>query len=247
MESAPTPESLLSKCEVLKEHGAEGILVSGGSDPKGHVPIDQYGDVIQTIKRKLGLKVVVHTGLVDEATAKSLALTHVDAAMIDVIGDERVAREVYHIEGGPEKTERSLRVLEEQGVPIVPHILVGLDRGRLSGELRALQMISSMKPAAVVFIVFSPMRKTSMEHLLPPPPGVVGRLLTVARLGLESTPILLGCARPMGSHKVESDILAVKCGVNGIAYVSQEGVDIGRAMGLRPVFRDICCSLVYQA
>lgn len=246
MEPALTPESLLRRCKTLKENGAEGVLVSGGSDSMGHVPIGQYADVLQTIRHDLGLRVVVHTGLVDEATARSLALAHVDAAMLDVVGDARVAREVYHIEDGPEKTERSLRVLEEQGVPVVPHILVGLNRGRLSGELKALQMISSIKPAAVVFIVFNPIRNTAMEHLLPPPAEVVGRLLAVARLGLESTPILLGCARPMGSHKVESDILAVKCGVNGIAYICQEGVDAGRALGLRPVFKDICCSLIYQ-
>jgi uncharacterized radical SAM superfamily protein len=247
MEPALTPESLLSRCKSLKEHGGEGVLVSGGSDSRGHVPIGRYADAIQTIKHDLGLKVVVHTGLLDEVTARALALADVDAAMLDVIGDERVAREVYHIQNGPEKTEKSLRILEEQGVPAVPHILVGLDRGQISGELKALQMISLMKPAALVFIVFSPIRNTAMEHLLPPPAGVVGRLLTVARLGLQSTPILLGCARPLGCHKVESDILAVKSGVNGIAYISQEGVDTGRAMGLTPVFRDICCSLAYQA
>jgi len=246
MEPAKTPDSLVRKCRILKEHGAEGVLISGGSDSAGHVPIDKYADAIQTIKRDLGLKVVVHTGLVGEGTAKSLALAHVDAAMLDIIGDERVATAVYHVQDGPERTEKSLIMLERQGIPVVPHILVGLNYGRLGGELEALQMISSRKPAAVVFIVFSPIRGTIMGHFLPPPAEVVGRLLTIARLGLQSTPILLGCARPMGQHKIESDILAVRCGINGIAYVSQEGVDAARRVGLSPVFRDICCSLIYQ-
>lgn len=247
MEPALTPDSLLKKCRAIKELGAEGILLSGGSDSAGHVPLDQYADAMQLIKNDLKLKVVVHTGFVSEATARALAAAHIDAAMLDVVGDEGVARIVYHIEGGPEKTEKSLEILEKEGVPVVPHILVGLNYGMLGGELKALQMISLRKPAAVVFIVFSPVRKTAMEDFSPPSAELVGRLLTVARLGLRSTPILLGCARPMGHHKVESDILAVRCGVNGIAYISQEGVDAGRAMGLRPVFRDACCSLAYQA
>jgi len=246
MEPALTPDMLLRKCRALKEHGAEGVLVSGGSDSAGRVPLDQYADAIRLIKNDLRLKVVVHTGLVNEFTARSLADAQVDAAMLDVIGDERVAREVYNIQDGPEKTEAALRILEEQGVPVVPHVLVGLNYGQTGGELEALQIISRRKPAAVVLIVLNPVRKTAMEQISPPAPDVVGRIMTVARLGLESTPILLGCARPMGEHKVKSDILAVKCGVNGIAYISQKGVDTARTMGLKPIFRDVCCSLAYQ-
>ena len=106
-------------------------------------------------------------------------------------------------------------------------------------------MISKNNPAAVVIIALSPIRKTPMEHASPPSPANIGKIITVARLCMEKIPILLGCARPIGEHKVESDRYAIQSGVNGIAYISQEGVALAKGMGLRPVFKDICCSLAF--
>ncbi|RDE17886.1 MAG: hypothetical protein C4K49_00400 [Candidatus Thorarchaeota archaeon] len=243
MEPVLTPEGLVKRCKEVKAQGAEGVLISGGSDSEGHVPLAHYAEEISTIKKDIGLKVVVHTGLVDDDTARILAKAKVDAAMLDVIGDERVARDVYHIENGPAKMDKSLEVLARNGVPTVPHVLVGLNYGQLGGELEALHLISRRPTAAVVIIILSPIKKTAMEGVEPPTPDVVGRFMTIARLGLERTPLLLGCARPIGKHKIESDRFAVKSGMNGIAYISQEGVDLARSMGLRPVFRDACCSL----
>lgn len=84
-----------------------------------------------------------------------------------------------------------------------------------------------------------------MADVKPPSPETIGRVLTVARLGFEKTPLLLGCARPIGDHKAQTDNFAIRGGANGIAYVSQEGVDFARKSGLSPVFMDICCSLAF--
>ena len=140
----------------------------------------------------------------------------------------------------------SLDILEEQGIPTVPHVLVGLNYGNLGGELKALDMISQGKPSAIVIIALSPIRRTPMEGVSPPTPQEIGRVMVAARLGMRETPLLLGCARPLGAHKIETDRQAISAGANGIALISQEGVDFGRSRGLRPVFRDVCCSLAYQ-
>ncbi|MHA2373979.1 MAG: radical SAM protein, partial [Candidatus Thorarchaeota archaeon] len=105
------PETLLQKCTEAKEKGGEGVLISGGSDARGHVPLARFGKAIQTIKKDLGLEVIVHTGLVDEKTASILGNANIDAAMIDIIGDSVVAKDVYHIEDGPVKMARSLESL----------------------------------------------------------------------------------------------------------------------------------------
>ena len=246
MEPALDPETLLQKCTEVKKKGGEGVLISGGSDAQGHVPLARFGKAIQTIKKDLGLEVIVHTGLVDEKTASILGDANIDAAMIDIIGDSDVAKDVYHIEDGPTKMARSLDLLIEQGIPIAPHVLVGLNYGKLGGELEALDMISQRNPDAVVIISLNPIRKTAMEHAKPPTPESVGRVMTVARLAMPKTPLLLGCARPMGVHKIESDKYAIRCGANGVAYISQEGVDLAREMNLNPVFSDVCCSLAYK-
>jgi uncharacterized radical SAM superfamily protein len=246
MESTLTPESLFERCKEIKALGGEGVLISGGSDSKGYVPLERFTASIQRVKSELGLEVVVHTGLVSEETAQGLAEARIDAAMLDIIGDDSVSKNVYHIKDGPKKMRQSLDILESLGVPTVPHILVGLDYGKLAGEIEALDMIAQGNPAAVVIIALSPVRKTAMEGVSPPSPEDIGRVMTVARLGMKEVPLLLGCARPMGNHKKETDSYAILSGVNGIALISQEGVNLAKEQGLKPVFLDVCCSLAYK-
>jgi len=85
-----------------------------------------------------------------------------------------------------------------------------------------------------------------MASAKPPSAESIGRVLTVTRLAMKETPVLLGCARPIGQHKIDTDRYALRSGVNGIAYISQEGVDYAKSLGLNPVFRDVCCSLAYE-
>jgi uncharacterized radical SAM superfamily protein len=246
MESTLTPEQLFERCSEIKKLGGQGVLISGGSDSEGHVPIDRFGEAIRRVKNELDLLVVVHTGLVTPQTAKILAEAQIDAAMLDVIGDAGVASRVYHISDGPRKMRASLDTLEKHSIPTVPHILVGLDSGSIQGEIEALHLISQGAPSAIVIIVLSPLRRTLMQHVTPPSPDVIGRIMTTARLGFRNIPVLLGCARPMGQHKIDTDLFAVKSGMNGVALISQEGVNYARQLGLTPIFEDVCCSLAYK-
>ncbi len=246
MDAALSPNDLIEKCRKVKESGGQGVLISGGSDSAGHVPIDRFADAIATVKKDFDLQVVVHTGLVSRKTAELLADAQIDAAMLDIIGDSGVAKSVYHLDNGPSRMKKTLMLFREYGVPTVPHILIGLDYGNLNGELEALEMISHTSPAAVVVIALSPLRNTPMAQVSPPSPVDIARVLTIARLSLQNIPLLLGCARPMGSHKIETDKLAIRSGVNGVALISQEGVDTARSLGLKPQFADVCCSLAYQ-
>ncbi len=247
MEPTLTPEVLLERCREIKSLGGEGVLISGGSNSTGHVPLDQFGDAICRIKQELDLRVVVHTGLVTPKTALLLAEAQIDAAMLDIIGNADVASRIYHISDGPRKMRESLDILEEHDIPTVPHILVGLDYGRLRGEIEALHIIAQGTPSAIVIIALSPVRKSPMEKVAPPTPDEIGRIMTSARLGFQDVPVLLGCARPKGQHKIDTDYLAVRSGMNGIALISQEGVDFAKSLGLTPIFEDVCCSLSYQA
>ena len=224
MESTITPESLFLRCKEIKDLGGEGVLISGGSDSTGHVPLNRFAETIKRVKNELDLLVVIHTGLVTPETAQKLAEIGIDAAMLDVIGDEDVSLKVYHIPDGPVKMRRSLDILEEYNIPTVPHVLVGLDYGQLKGELEALEIIAQGRPSALVIIALTPVRKTPMAHVTPPSPESIARIMTVARLGFRDIPLILGCARPMGQHKIDSDIFAINSGVNGIAMISQEVV-----------------------
>ncbi len=245
MNAALSPEEMLVRFSEIVESGGRGALVSGGSDMRGRVPLGRFRDAIARGK-EMGLEIVVHTGIVDEPTAEMLSAASVDAVMLDIIGDSKVMAKVYHLRDGREAMNRSLEILQAHGLPTVPHILVGLDYGELSGELIAIDMVSRYDVAGLVIIALSPLRGTSMEGVTPPTPKTIGRILTIARFGLPETPILLGCARPIGQHKILTDKYAIDSGVNGIAYISQEGVDYAKEQSLEPVFQDICCSLAFQ-
>ena len=244
MIQAPTPEKLIDICEELKAKGCLGCLISGGCLQNRSVPIEKFATTIGKVKQELGLMVVVHTGIVNHATAKKLKKAQVDAALLDVIGSDKTINEICQIKASVRDYEQSMKVLQEYQVPFVPHILVGLHYGKIKGEFRAIEIISKYQPAAVIVIAFMPMIGTQMERNEPPPPEDIARILTSARLMLPNTPLVLGCARPLGEHRIITDMLAVKAGVNAIAFPSEEAVRLARTMGLETSFYPICCSQI---
>jgi uncharacterized radical SAM superfamily protein len=245
MYSATTPEKLLELCTQLKRKGALGCLISGGCLPDGSVPLGKFIDVIAKVKRELGLTVIVHTGIIDFNTAEKLRNARVDAALIDVIGSDETIGEIYRLNVTVRAYEDSLRALHEARVAFVPHVIVGLHYGRLKGELYALQMISKYQPSALVIIAFMPIRETEMEKVAPAKPTEIAKVMAIARLMFPQTPIALGCMRPKGKHRIETDILALKAGVNAIAFPAEEAIAFARKRRDKVTFSSLCCSQIF--
>ena len=241
-----TPEGLFDVCVKLKKNGAIGCLISGGCLPDGSVPVDKFIDSIAEIKRELGLTVVVHTGVIDLPTAKRLKAAGVDAALIDIIGSDETIREIYHLDVTVSDYEQSLQAFHESGIPFVPHVLVGLHYGKLKGELEALKMIAKYSPSAVITIAFMPIRGTPMENVNPPEPEDIARILASARLLLPETPIVLGCMRPKGEPRKKIDLLAVKAGVDAIAFSVEEAIQLAESLNLDISFSSLCCSQIFE-
>ena len=243
---ATTPDELINLCTRLKSKGAIGCLISGGCLPDGSVPLGRFGEAIAKIKRDLALTVVVHTGVVDLTMARRLKDAGVDAALIDIIGSEETIREIYQLEVKVEDYDRSLKALHESGIPLVPHVLVGLHYGELKGELQALKMISKYTPSAVIIIALMPIKSTPMEKANPPLPEEIVKVLTAARLLMPQTPIVLGCMRPKGKHRTKTDTLALKAGVNAIAFPAKEAIQLAESMKLEITFSSLCCSQIFE-
>lgn len=244
---AQTPQKLIEVCSSLKESGALGCLISGGCLPNGSVPIARFIDAIAEIKRRLGLTIVIHTGLIDYEIAKRLKEASIDAVLIDIIGSNETIREIYHLHdmsiNDYEKTLESLRKAE---VPFIPHVLIGLHYGTIKGEFKALEIIKKYNPLALILIAFFPIKGTEMEHVKPPPPSSIINVLVQARLMMPNVPIALGCARPKGKHRVITDLLAIKAGVNAIAFPSLESICKAEELGLEIGFSRLCCSQIYR-
>jgi uncharacterized radical SAM superfamily protein len=243
---APTPAELIEVCRGLKAKGCIGFLISGGCLPDGSVPLERFVEALAYIKRNLGLKIVAHTGLTSPRVARKLKEAGVDAALIDVIGSDETIKEVYRLNAKIEDYDKSLKALYETGIPLVPHVLVGLHQGKLKGEFQALKMISKYDPSAVIVIALTPIRGTPMENVTPPKPHDILRVLIAARFMMRSTPLVLGCVRPKGKHRAETDMLAVKAGVNAIAFPSENAVQLADSMNLTLSFSPLCCSQIFE-
>lgn len=242
---ALNPAELFNLCEKLKMEGAVGCLISGGCMPDGSVPLERFAEAIGRVKRELELTVFVHTGVIDADTALKLKEAGVDAALIDVIGCEETLRKIYHLNISLNKIKDSLKALHRAEIPIVPHVLVGLHYGRLKGEMKALEIISKYSPSALVIIAFTPIHGTPMEKVKPPSPEEIGTVLVAARLMFPKTPLVLGCMRPKGKHRLRTDVLAVKAGVNAIAFPTEEAVKFAKKLGYEALFSPFCCSQVF--
>ncbi|NNJ09548.1 radical SAM protein [Chloroflexales bacterium ZM16-3] len=238
-------ESLYDLCARLAERGARGVLISGGSDAQGRVPLRKHMPDIARIRRELGMRVRVHTGLPDEATAEGLAEAGVDAALVDIIGHEDTIREVYHLDAWPEDYEEALALLERYGVPTVPHIVLGLHFGRMLGETRALEIVARHPPQMLALVILTPLRATPMAGVRPPEIAEVADFFALARRALPHTPVVLGCERPLGDYKRAVDRLAIEAGLDGIAFPAAGAVAYARERGLEPQFIDACCGVVW--
>jgi uncharacterized radical SAM superfamily protein len=201
--------------------------------------------VLGRIKRELGLTIFVHTGVLNLEAALSIKNAGIDAALIDVIGSEETIRKTLNLKVTPKDYADSLKALDESGLNFVPHVIVGLNAGKLEGELEALRMISIVKPSAIVIIAFMPIHGTAMEKTHPPKPADIAKVASAARLMFPETPLILGCMRPKGPERSETDVLALKAGVDAVAFPSEEAIEYAKRKGWRVSFSSYCCAQMY--
>jgi len=245
MMSVTPDKPLFELAKELHARGTRGMLVSGGSQRSGGVPLLAQIDDIKRIKGELGMRVICHVGYPTAETAKGLADAGIDGAMIDVIGADETLRDVYHLDLTTADVERSVATLAEHGHRIIPHIVLGLHYGEFLGEQHALEMISRYPVYTLILVVLVPLVGTPMGHLPPPDTHDVVGFFATAREAMHSTRLHLGCARPLGGMKVDLDRAAIDLGFNGIAYPADGSVSYAESLGLTPRFYDGCCSLTW--
>lgn len=236
-------EGMLTLEEGERRHRLEGnksFLISGGSTGEGKVPFYQHLDRLRQLKRQGRLN--FHVGLVDEEEARALAGL-ADAVSFDFVVDDASIQEVFGLKRRGEDYLRSYQLLRRYTPRVIPHLLVGLYRGQIAGEYRALGYLRELGATDLVFIVFRPTPGTRYAELPPPPPAEVARLLATARLWFPTTPITLGCMRPGGTYRMELDELALRAGVNKIVNPAPELATLAAARGLRVFTGDECCVL----
>ncbi len=245
MHPALSPQELFELCAKLKQKGAQGCLISGGCLHDGSVPLDGFVEAIARIKQKLGLTVFVHTGIISLETAVLLKHAGVDAALIDVIGSNETIKKIYNLNITLKDYADSLKALNEAQIPFVPHVIVGLNEGKLDGELEALKMIQQVKPSALVIIAFMPIHGTTMAKTPSPRPVDIAKVTLAARLMFPETPLVLGCMRPKGVARGETDVLALKAGVDAVAFPSEDAIKYVQNNDFQVSFSSYCCAQMF--
>ena len=242
---AENPETFLQAVEGLLLKGAHGILVSGGANRNGEVPLRKFVPSIKEFKEKHPqFKVIVHTGLVQRETARELKEAGIDQILIDVIGDDDTIREVYHLNKRVEDYEETLWMLKEQGHRLAPHIIIGHHFGELRGEWRALEIVTRVGVETIVLVIFKPLHLFGRNNFRIPKPEETSKISAIARILNPSIPIRMGCIRPAHPWKAAMEIGAIDSGINTIAYPLQATIEYAKKVGLDTRFVEECCSLI---
>lgn len=233
---------LFGMAEKMAAKGTESLLISGGSMKNGQVPFMKHIEDIKKIKDELGMKIIMHTGLVSEEMAAGLAYAGVDGVALDIIGAQETIEQVYHMDATLADFDATLERLTRHGLSIRPHIILGLHYGKFLGEYEALEMIKKYPTHALIVVILTPLHDTPMQNVEPPPSAEVAAFFAKARVAMPDTNILVGCSRPGGDYKKVVDLAAVNAGLNGIAYPAEGIIEFAKNKGLKPNFYENSCS-----
>lgn len=235
-----TNADLIAIGEKLVGEGSTGFLLSGGCDKKGRVPLWKVLDGVHKLKLYTSLKINAHTGLVyTRELADLYVAAGIDVFSVDVVGSEETIKEIYGIDlpvGAYETTIANL--LAAKGT-VVPHITVGLNHGKYSGEEEGIDIVAKFSLPKLVVNVLVPVSGTPLEGVEVPEE----RVAEVFRYAREkiSGEVILGCMRP---RKPEIEKLAWKFGFAGIAHPTKEFVEFLGKSGDKIEFKNGCCSLL---
>ena len=213
------------------------LLISGGCDAQGRVPVTACLDALRRLRP--GRRLNWHVGLIDEADLAAIRPL-VDVVSFDFVGDDETIRQVY----GLKRTVADYVACYQQlraAVPVVPHLTIGLRGGDIHGERQALRLLGELGASALVFLVFIPTPGTRYSRRRPPAVEDVAAILTEARLLFPTTPLILGCMRPGGSYRSHLDTLAVHCGINRLVNPALAARRTAKELGLRVVASEECC------
>lgn len=228
---AENPEKLYEKAKIIKANGGIGMLISGGSDVYGKVPLSYYTSTIRKIA-DLGLLINVHPGIIGQQDAESLVFSGVNCFSVDVHQDPDVIKEVFHLQG-PEIYENTMDVIIRAGGTIMPHLTIGLSLEDLIGSA---ELVKEKGLNDVVLLALVPTKGTVFEDHNISEDEIITSIKSVMDMGLNVT---LGCMRDRRMRNVEKR--CIELGINKIANMSQETQEWAESEGYKIIRMNGCC------
>ncbi|MGV9202985.1 MAG: radical SAM protein [Promethearchaeia archaeon] len=204
----------------IKEGGV-GVLLSGGCNEDGAVPLKGFLDTVKKVKTKSNVIINVHTGLLDRETAEKLAEAKVDIISFDINLDKEIIENIYHLDKTINDYKKAIEILKEYNLNIIPHICIGLHYGELHKELEALKFIKkiNLDPSIIVLIALIPPKKKKNKFSTPKPYDIA-KIASITRFTFPESEISLGCMRPRGKVRIDIELNSIKSGITRIEMPS---------------------------
>lgn len=225
----------------LYNDGIKGILITGGCNDKGELPFENVIDGIEYLKKHTDLFISIHSGMnLKSDIAQQLKSAGVNQALLDIIVDDTTAKEIYNLPN-TDIVKSTHQTLIDTGFDIIPHIVIGLYRGKIKGEYKAIDYLKEYKPKLVSLVIFMP--SVAMKEYTPPPIDDVIDVMLYARENLPDIELSLGCARPKGKYRYKLEEIAIESGFTRIAIWSDVAIQKANELGLEIKLHKTCCSL----
>jgi len=227
-------EDLVRTVDGIVSAGGTGMLVSGGCDADGSVPVMKVIDAIRYAKSK-GLKVNVHTGFVGRDDAERLVKAGTDSFSVDVHQDAAVIKNILHL-NIPQSAYSDMlaNIISAGGVPAA-HLTVGFGTEDL---VMSAELVKRTGLKDVILLALVPTEGTVTEDSLISEDAVIDAVKILTEMGLNVT---LGCMRPRAHRNLE--IRCIDAGVRKIANPSRGTVSWARSKGMTVIEKRMCCSV----
>ncbi|MEN3008268.1 radical SAM protein [Pseudothermotoga sp.] len=183
----------LQDLEQLASRGYRSFLISGGLGKDLLVPFMDYLSLLRNLKRRYELVYNFHIGFPQTRLEEIEDLA--DVVSFDFFVDSSVMKAVY---GFSIDVFRLLKAIETTKVPAIPHITIGIFKGRISQEHQALELLSQ-RFNSIVLNVFVPTPATKFAGFPPPDLVEVREVFEHAREKFKF--VALGCMQPKGQYR----------------------------------------------
>jgi len=229
---------------ALLARNISGCLLSGGFDKQGRIDFTPFYGAIRHCKvQRPDLKIYLHAGFVTLQEAMQIKDCLADAVLVNAIGSRKIIEDVYNLkEYGPQDYMESIFHLQKASVKVVPHIIAGLEDGKIKSEK---QMIQALLERGINNLVLAALKRLSKKAGFTSScfhPGAFIDLIHYAKRIDPRCTLSIGCARPPYLRKHDVELQMIQAGADILSFPSEDTLRFYHENNLAYELIETCCS-----
>ncbi len=228
-----------------KNNNLKGILISGGFDHDGKLPIWEYLGIIKELKKSCPrLTILAHVGFTDYKEAVKIKDSGIDYVLVNMISGSNAIKNIYNLKNKTEKDYlETIKILEETGNITIPHIIAGIDALNIDSDYRAVKKLAELNIKKLVFVVLKKLSRNSDTKEFDGYEKLTD-LIIYAKESMPDTKISLGCASPSSKKRGRFEISLIENNIDCISFPSQETISFCNEKKIPYRFEEMCCAAV---